>query len=220
MIKRRQLIQSGAAVFGLLGLAKVNEAKARELCGLTPKQTEGPFYPIQNQADKDTDLTFVDGSGGVALGDVVLVRGVVKDQHCVPVKGALVEIWQACATGKYNHPADPNTAALDPNFQYWGKAVTDAAGNYQFKTIIPGAYPASEDWMRPPHIHFKIAALGYQELITQMYFFGNEFNSTDLILLAIPESERDSVIVDFKVPQRSDRGLPVGQFDISIRKLI
>src|SRR2546430_3692171 len=54
----------------------------------------------------------------------------------------LVEIWQASASGRYTHPDDRNNAApLDPNFQGWGKAVTDQEGHYLFKTILPGQYP-------------------------------------------------------------------------------
>ena len=168
-MKRRDLIKNSLITsVGLMALSRT--AAANELMckpGLTPRQTEGPFYPVEDQLDTDADLIRLEGSSLFALGEVIIVKGQVTDQNCNPVKGALVEIWQACASGKYNHPSDPNTAPIDPNFQYWGKSVTDDQGRYKFRTILPGAYPADTDWMRPPHIHFKISRVGYKELITQ-----------------------------------------------------
>jgi protocatechuate 3,4-dioxygenase beta subunit len=164
-------------------------------CQLTPAQTEGPFYPVKDQPDEDNDLTLIRGNSKVSAGQIIYVMGQVTDQDCAPVQNALVEIWQACATGRYNHPNDTNPQPLDPNFQYWGKSVTDAQGVYKFKTIIPGAYPADTDWIRPPHIHFKAHKVGYHELTTQMYFAGNEYNGRDKILMALPPSSRAQVVV-------------------------
>lgn len=217
-MKRRDLIKTGLiSSMGLLAIAPL--AKADDLMcvkGLTPKQTKGPFYPVIDQIDTDSDLIYLKGSSIPAKGEVVIVEGVVTDQNCTPVKNALVEIWQACHSGKYNHAADPNTAEIDPNFQYWGKAITDAKGFYRFRTIIPGAYPADIDWDRPPHIHFKISALKHRELITQMYFAGHELNDKDLILQGLSVDDQKKVVVKF-----SDKGQqhPVGQFDIQIVKL-
>src|SRR5690606_27978102 len=69
---------------------------------------------------------------------------------------------------------------LDPDFQYWGRSTTNALGEYDFKTIIPGHYPldprltgrrpSGPRQFRPPHIHFKVHARGYLSLTTQMYF--------------------------------------------------
>lgn len=218
-MKRRELLRSGLlsslSVFAFARVVKAEDVMC--INGLTPKQVEGPFYPIVDQVDKDGDLVYIKGSSTQALGEIVIVEGIVTDQHCAPVKNALVEIWQACHTGRYNHEADPNTAELDPNFQYWGKAITDAKGFYRFRTIIPGAYPADTGWDRPPHIHFKISALRHRELITQMYFAGQELNSKDLILQDLSAADQDKVIVDFK--ERADQLHPVGQFNIQIRKL-
>ncbi|AZZ37498.1 hypothetical protein CIK05_12070 [Bdellovibrio sp. qaytius] len=218
-MKRRDLLRTGLlsslGVFAIAPLARAEDIMCVK--GLTPKQTEGPFYPIVDQVDKDADLVYIKGSSQSAIGEVVIVEGFVTDQNCVPVKNALVEIWQACHSGRYNHAADPNTAELDPNFQYWGKAVTDEKGFYRFRTIIPGAYPADVGWDRPPHIHFKIAALKHKELITQMYFAGQELNGKDLILQDLSADDQKRVIVEFK--NRPDQQHPVGQFDIQIRKL-
>jgi len=192
-LSRRKILKTLGTVTGIAALAPI--ARAQSLCGpLTPRQTEGPFYPRKDQVDKDTDLTSVKGSSEAALGRVIYIEGSVQDTNCRPVEDAFVEIWQACASGKYNHPADTNPAPADPHFQYWGIARTDPNGNYSFKTIYPGAYPASEDWMRPPHIHFKVHKWGYQELITQLYFEGEELNEKDLILERIAEPLQELVV--------------------------
>lgn len=218
-MNRRSLLKSGlftsAALLTLPTLTQAQEACVRG--EKTPRQVKGPFYPVVEQVDTDADLIFVDGSRNQAKGKVVIVEGVLRNQLCQVVPGALVEIWQACETGRYNHPSDPNKAEMDPDFQYWGKAVTNEKGFYRFRTIIPGAYPADTDWMRPPHIHFKVAKLGYTELITQMYFKGEEYNAQDKILQSLRKADQEKVIVSFG--DREGLPHPVGTFDIQIQKI-
>jgi len=199
----------------LAGSSLVMMNSSSAACIITPAQTEGPFYPIEDQLDTDTDLVFKKGASKKARGKVVYVKGRVLDQQCKPVERALVEIWQACDTGKYNHPNDPNSAPLDPNFQYWGKAITNKKGEYIFRTIIPGAYPATSTWKRPPHIHFKVSIRGYEELVTQMYFKGESLNQGDKILQSLSELEKKNVIVDFK----KVKNRLIGNFDITINKI-
>lgn len=218
-MNRRNLLKNGALSTAAL-LAIPLSAKAVGQCSTstkTPPQSNGPFYPVVDQIDTDADLIMVSGSSAGAKGKIVIVEGIVTDQTCTPVAGVLVEIWQACESGRYNHPSDPNTAPLDPNFQYWGKAVSDNQGKYRFRTVVPGAYPANADWVRPPHIHFKIARLGYVELITQMYFTGESLNAKDLILQRLKKSDQAKLIVNFK--EVTDVPHPVGVFNIQIEKL-
>lgn len=189
-------------------------------CGLTPPQTRGPFYPGGTAFGTDTDLTKVPGAFQTAIGQVVYVTGRVVDAACNPVEGANVEIWQACASGKYNHPNDPNPEKIDPNFRYWAETFTDKNGEYSFKTIVPGAYPADVGWTRPPHIHFRVSALGYRELVTQMYFKGEKLNDDDLILNALKTTEKNSVIVDFTPSAAGlDPGSLTGHFEITLQKV-
>ena len=205
---RRALLRTGLTMIG--GLV-ASQAVVAPVCQQTPEQTEGPFYPVKDQADKDADLTQVQGARAAALGTVIEVQGTVRDENCEPVAGVLVEIWQACASGKYNHPGDPNKAPLDPNFQYWGKALTEADGSYKFKTVIPGSYQANATWRRPPHIHFKISKLGYREIITQLYFKGDALNDKDLILKDLSPEEQERVVVPL-----IQKLLPTATFDIGI----
>lgn len=230
-ISRRKVLKNiGLGLGASLGFSSVGKALAAS-CGLgeTPQQTEGPFYPIKNQADKNNDLTVVMGKPLKALGEQVALIGVVTDQNCNIVEGALVEIWQACASGKYNHPSDPNQSKLDPNFQYWGQSVTNSKGEYFFKTIIPGSYPATTAWVRPPHIHMKVQLRGYEALTTQVYFSGNKYNNGDRILQSLSSTDKAKVIINFK-PTTSKSGKclegqfaepcnAVGTFNINLKLL-
>lgn len=187
----------------------------------TPSQPRGPFYPIHDQLDKNNDLTRVEGKSETAKGQILYIQGQVKDNFCKPIEGALVEIWQACESGRYDHPGDTHDAELDAHFQYWGQFVTKADGRYLFKTIKPGAYPADKNWMRPPHIHFKIAKRGFNELITQLYFTGEEYNKNDLILQQLDKTDQERVIVDLKTPSNDfEPQSLIGEFDIVLHQLM
>ncbi len=179
-----------AAIAG--GAALPGSALAQPV--VTPAQTEGPFYPVVEQADKDADLTRVEGREGVAQGEVVIVEGRVTDAGGSPLADAVVDVWQANAAGRYAHEADPNPAPLDPNFQGWAVLRTDAEGRYRFRTIRPGAYSVTDDWSRPPHIHFKVARRGFREITTQMYFEGDPLNDVDRLLNAVPETQRAALV--------------------------
>jgi protocatechuate 3,4-dioxygenase beta subunit len=222
ILSRRNILKVGGLSALAIGAHKVLGDSLAAVCEATPKQSEGPFYPVTDQLDKNNDLTLVQGKTDRALGTLLYLSGKVIDQNCNPVSGVTVEIWQACESGRYNHPGDvDNPGFLDPNFQYWGIAITNHGGAYNFKTIIPGHYEAEPGWIRPPHIHFKVHKRGIKELITQMYFAGNRYNEEDIILNKIPRSEWESVVRPFV-----DRAMEDGRraidmtFDITVEKLV
>ncbi len=202
------------AFCGLVALETLKPALTFPACAPTPHETEGPFYPVAFPLDKNNDLTFLEGTSKQAEGETIYVTGRVQDEACRPVPGAMVEIWQACSTGKYNHPRDKNPARLDPNFQYWGKAVSDANGEYGFKTVKPGSYPVDGLWTRPPHIHFYVRSKNYSELTTQMYFAGEALNDKDRLLGDHPEAEREKFIVGFhRIKEKR-----IGLFNLTLKK--
>ncbi|MBI3544221.1 MAG: hypothetical protein HY075_13205 [Deltaproteobacteria bacterium] len=210
-LSRRHLLKASLGAIGTLAASSALAQTLAGACRVTPAQTEGPFYPVKDQDDTDNDLVQVKGRPGRAKGDVIIVGGIVTDGDCRPVERALVEIWQACASGRYNHPGDDNPAELDPDFQYWGRAVTNERGEYRFRTILPGAYPADATWTRPSHIHFKVHRKGYHELTTQMYFKGAPGNDEDKILQSLKPADRDAVIVEINGG--------VCRFDLALRKV-
>ena len=219
LLSRRQalgmLIGTTGALIGSAALGRAIEAS----CLLTPPQTEGPFYPVHDQLDKDYDLTMMRGRTGRAKGQVIFIRGQVLDAQCRPIEGAMVEIWQANAGGRYNHPEDrTNPAPLDPDFQGWGKAVTDREGRYLFKTIVPGSYPAGFMWTRPSHVHYTVHRRNYYPLTTQMYFAGDKYLERDRIFRDIPQSERKRVVVELEPPgSEFEPGSRVCRFDMILR---
>ena len=183
---------------------------------VTPANPEGPFYPKHEQLDKDTDLTLIKGHAERAQGQVIRVTGQVLDEEGKPVEGALVDIWQANAHGRYHHEDDPATAPEDPNFQGWGMVKTDVEGRYAFTTIKPGAYKVDESWRRPPHIHYKVSRRGFHEITTQMYFAGEALNETDRLLQSVPEDARDLLTVEF----HEIDDVPQGHFPIVLAKVV
>jgi len=171
---------------------RVHETRTPEqpVSVVTPFQTIGPFFPKALIREGDDDLACVTPGGPRAQGVPINVSGRVFDDRGRPVRGALVEVWQANKWGKYDHPVDITPEPLDGNFKGCGRMLTDSDGRYFFRSIKPGAYPnpGYDNWYRPPHIHFSIFAAGVQcRLITQMYFPGEELNDIDPILNGIKD---------------------------------
>jgi protocatechuate 3,4-dioxygenase beta subunit len=120
-----------------------------------------------------------------------------------PVPDALVEIWQANASGRYAHVVDDHPAPLDPNFTGAGRCLTDSQGRYRFVTIKPGAYPwrNHHNAWRPAHIHFSLFGRAFtQRLITQMYFPSDPLFALDPIFNSIPDpAARQGLIATFDI---------------------
>lgn len=169
---RRQLLRWLAALplLGTLAAPRPAQPQGQPLRP-TPPDGLGPFYPTAWEGDVDADLTRVGDAGALAEGQPLTVSGVLRDTAGRPLVGALVEIWQADARGHYRHPGD-DPAARDPRFQGFGRTRSGADGSYRFRTIRPPGYGN-----RPPHIHFRVVTDDRRELVTQMYFAGDNANA-------------------------------------------
>ncbi len=117
---------------------------------------------------------------GEPIGEPIMVNGRVLDTQGKPLRGTLVETWQANAAGRYRHRSGRWRAPLDPNFSGAGRCITDDddddEGRYRFRTVKPGPYPWSnhDNAWRPAHIHFSLLGRAFaQRLVTQMYFPGD-----------------------------------------------
>lgn len=187
---RRALLQRsvwGAAWVGAPAL--VQTAWAQAPLAPTPRQTEGPFYPIALPADSDADL-LRNGPLQYAQGQAVWVEGRVTDTAGVPLAGGVVEIWQCDAAGHYHHPGDGGRAA--PDFQGFGRVTLGRDGRYRFRTIRPAPYTG-----RTPHIHFKVR-LGQRDLLTtQMYVEGEPGNARDFLWSRLSPAGRAALTVPF-----------------------
>jgi protocatechuate 3,4-dioxygenase beta subunit len=210
-ISRRKIIKL-SVLSGITGALGIGSSFAKAVASMpTPDETEGPFYPVKNQSDKDADLTQIDGHDKAAQGQHIIVNGQVIDVAGNPVENALLDIWQADANGRYRHPHDSNTAKLDENFQGWAIIRSDSNGLFRFRTVMPGAYPADKDWIRPPHIHFKISKTGYRALTTQMYFPDVALNKADLLFNNKSIAEQSAMIAR-KTDQQGN--LPIYEYNI------
>ena len=164
-LSRRTFAAAGLASAGLLVTSR---ARALADKAATAESPLGPFYPIVRPPDSDMDLTWVKGRDARALGQVIEISGRVFDVKGNHVAGATIELWQANAAGRYDHPSDISTAPLDPNFQSYATLRSDSKGEWRIVTIKPGGYD-SPIGHRPPHIHFDLRSERSRN-IAQMYF--------------------------------------------------
>ncbi|GAA4112287.1 protocatechuate 3,4-dioxygenase subunit beta [Streptomyces hundungensis] len=164
----------------------------------------GPVFGTTEVTPLDADLTrrhLADPHG-----ERITVSGRVLDRAGRPVRGQLVEIWQANASGRYAHQRDQHPAPLDPNFTGTGRCLTDADGGYAFTTIRPGAYPWGnhENAWRPAHIHFSLFGRAFtQRLVTQMYFPGDPLLAYDPILHTVSDAAARARLVAAYDPELS-----------------
>lgn len=173
----------------------------QELHYADPEEVElwGPCFGDGDVEPGDSDLTLA--HPGAPIGERVVVTGRVIDGHGLPVRGQLVEIWQANAAGRYAHARDQHPAPLDPNFTGIGRCLTDDDGTYRFTTIKPGPYPWKNHFnaWRPAHIHFSLfGTLFTQRMITQMYFPGDPLFALDPIYQSITDHKaRERLVAQY-----------------------
>ncbi len=171
---------------------------AKALHYADPEECEllGPVFGHSDLDPLEADLTLHDG--GQPLGERITVQGQVLDGDGRPVRGQLVEIWQANAAGRYVHKRDQHPAPLDPHFTGVGRCLTDDQGCYRFTTIRPGPYPWRNHlnaW-RPAHIHFSLFGTQFtQRLITQMYFPGDPLFAFDPIYQSVTDGNARARLV-------------------------
>jgi protocatechuate 3,4-dioxygenase, beta subunit len=143
----------------------------------TVAEESGPVFgqAILGPLDNDLIHNFAE-TGQSAIGPRIIVHGRLADQDGRGIAGALIEVWQANAGGRYRHKKEGYIAPLDANFGGCGRVITGPDGGYEFRTVQPGPYPwpnGPNDW-RPAHIHFSVFGTSFaQRLITQMYFDGD-----------------------------------------------
>lgn len=157
---------------------------------LTPSQTIGPFFSRALLHEGWNDL-----AARGAAGERVVIEGRVLDGDGVPVGDAMIEVWQANAAGRYDHPEDPQEKPLDPNFHGFGRTATDAQGRFRLRTIKPGPVPGRGDVTQAPHLNLSVFARGLlKRLATRVYFPGEALNKADPLLSALPAERRATLI--------------------------
>jgi protocatechuate 3,4-dioxygenase, alpha subunit len=157
----------------------------------TPSQTVGPFYAIGM-----TRAPLNVMAGETTQGQRIRIEGQVFDGDGAAIPDVLVEIWQANAYGRYNHPEDKQEKPLDPRFAGWGRSGTDDKCFYSFETIKPGPVPGNGDTVQAPHINFVIFARGMLvHAYTRMYFADEPANDSDPVLNSVKNKRRRRTLI-------------------------
>lgn len=140
-------------------------------------------------------------------GKVVLVKGRVWSfKTKKPLAGVTMDIWQASAKGRYDND-DPANQPKPNYFANRTRLVTDETGYYEFETIHPGQYQIGPNTWRPSHIHYWVRHPQHKELVTQLYFEGDQHNKTDQFI-------KTSLIVKFAEKKINGQAIEIGRFDI------
>jgi protocatechuate 3,4-dioxygenase beta subunit len=165
-------------------------------------------------------------------GQRTLMHGVVRDLDTKKgIPGAIIDIWQASANGKYDFQDQENQA---PN-NLRGKFTTNENGEYWYYCYKPTAYSLPMDGeslvpaspppqtnispgaaghlfrtldrhpFRPAHIHLMVTAEGYKPLITQLYPRDDQWVQNDTVFAV-----KDDLLLDFE-PSKDDKA----KFDLT-----
>ena len=188
----------------------------------TASQTAGPYVHI-GLAPRATGIDVFEKdfsnvlAGPGTRGERIRIEGRVIDGSGTPVRDVLLELWQANADGKYNHPADRQDKPLDAGFRGWGRACSDfATGVYTFDTVKPGPVEGRGGSLMAPHVSLWIVARGINlGLSTRMYFSDEEAaNANDPVLNLIEWEVRRKTLIG----RREVRdGQVVYRFDIRLQ---
>jgi protocatechuate 3,4-dioxygenase beta subunit len=144
-------------------------------CIVRPELTVGPYF-VDHQLER-SDITTDPGTGiaspGVPL-DLTFTVSQISGGKCLPLEGAVVDVWHCDASGQYSAVNDRMEGfnTLDKKFLR-GFQKTSDIGVARFKTIYPGWYRG-----RTVHIHFKIRApyANKQYDFTSQLFFDDAFS--------------------------------------------
>lgn len=176
--------------------------------GATETTVLGPFY-VQDAPELPAGA---DISASLE-GEPLYVSGVVRSADAQPIANAIVDVWQADDDGYYDvqQPELEDEPVLRARFR------TDQDGRYHFRSIVPSFYPIPDDGPvgemlkatkrhpnRPAHIHFMIAAPGYETLVTHIFLAGSPYLDSDAVF-----GVKSTLIADLypRPPGTTDTGL-------------
>jgi protocatechuate 3,4-dioxygenase, alpha subunit len=165
--------------------------------------TIGPFF--------HSVLPWKDGGQMAARetkGERITLLGRVLDAEGKPINDAMIELWQANAAGRYDHPEDRGPGEIDPSFKGFGRVAADAEGYFTVDTIRPGQVRGLGNALQAPHIEVSIFARGVlKRLVTRIYFDGDPTNESDPVLALIEEAARRATLMAKPDPEKPGRWL-------------
>jgi hydroxyquinol 1,2-dioxygenase len=157
---------------------EINQHGDREATSAT---VTGPFYrpdpPVQPLG---ADIAV--GAAGMPLLVDCTVRAAGR-----PVEAAIVDTWQADGEGLYDVQRGEATSMR-------ARFTTNADGRFWFWSVVPVDYPIPGDGpvgdllaalgrhpYRPAHVHVRVAAPGYDELVTHVFLAGSRYLASDAV---------------------------------------
>ncbi len=151
-------------------------------------RAEAPFRDALNVLNEQGTPIVIKGSvfGGVECG--------------VALSGAIVDVWQTNDEGQYDNESS--------DFKFRGRLETKENGEYEFMSILPGRYLNGSQY-RPRHIHFMVKADNHFDLVTQLYFEGDQYIESD----PWASEAEDGRIVELEMVDE----ILAGIFDIKLR---
>jgi catechol 1,2-dioxygenase len=149
---------------------------------------EGPFYLPEAPAMKSPAVL---PHRAQEPGEVLFVYGTIRSTDGTPLAGAILDIWQADATGAYSHF---NLPAADAPFNLRARVSADKDGAFEIQTWVPAPYQIPKEgptgavlkatgrhpW-RPAHIHFRLSHPGFQTLTTQLFVANDPWIDSDVV---------------------------------------
>lgn len=168
---------------------------------LTEDNIKGPYY--RSGAPYRAKIT-----PPLLPGVVLLVRGRVwLHETKKPLAGAVLDIWQADANGRYDF-ADNDPSKPMKDYHCRARLLTDETGYYEFETVRPGNYESSPGRFRPSHIHYWVRHAEAKELVTQLYFRDDKYNESGDPFI------KKSLIMETQKQAVGNASYELGTFDI------
>jgi hydroxyquinol 1,2-dioxygenase len=174
----------------------VDAINHRQTRGVTETTVLGPFFV---EAAPEHPLG-ADISGPME-GEPLYITGSVSSEDGRRLEGAIVDVWHADGDGFYDVQQIEKLEGLAGRARF----RTDANGEFEFWTIMPQYYPIPNDGPvgkmldatgrhpnRPAHVHFLIAAEGFEPLVTHVFAADSPWLDSDAVF-----GVKNSLIAEF-----------------------
>jgi hydroxyquinol 1,2-dioxygenase len=152
--------------------------------GCTESTVFGPFY-VEGAPLVENGSDIANG----AVGEPCFVKGTVRGLDGVPVRNALIDVWQSDANGMYDVQY-----AGDGAHHARARLQARSDGSFDFRSVVAVPYPIPHDgpvgkmlerlgrhpW-RPAHLHFMIEAPGCERLITHIFRDESPYLDSDAV---------------------------------------
>lgn len=156
----------------------------------TTSQTVGPFFQIGLNWLYCDKVATANGAG-----PAFEITGRVIDADGNGVSDALIEVWQADASGNYLRSEDAQKNGAGKGCFGFGRIPTAEDGSFRFTTIKPGRVPGPGGKLQAPHIVVSFFCRGLlRRLITRIYFPDDPANAEDFALNLVDVARRETLI--------------------------